>query len=238
LGSQKRPESSTCTLRAATAVTSRSRRHTTRQWPTLARCRSLRCRAEHGRSVRYRAIGPTKETAGGAQRVGLPALAKAAPGLPPKMPLQRDPASTDLDTSYVCVVDRHGNAFSATPSDGLTSSPAIPELGFVASPRGSQSWTDPQHPSCIMGPAAAADAEPSHRDAQRQVCHAVWNTRAGHADSGYAAGAAERRGIRDGAAGGGGSATVRIAQLPFVSFAASLSAWQIAIRAGGACGGW
>jgi gamma-glutamyltranspeptidase/glutathione hydrolase len=76
--------------------------------------------------------------------------AKVAPGLPPTMPLQRETAATDLDTSYVCVVDRHGNAFSATPSDGLTSSPVIPGLGFVASPRGSQSWTDPRHPSCIM----------------------------------------------------------------------------------------
>src|SRR5215469_11365314 len=75
---------------------------------------------------------------------------KASDGLPPPAPLQHEPASTDLDTSYVCVVDQHGNAFSATPSDGLTSSPVIPGLGFVASPRGSQSWTDPAHPACIM----------------------------------------------------------------------------------------
>src|SRR5262249_44314160 len=65
---------------------------------------------------------------------------KAMSGLQAKMPWQRKTDSTDLDTSYVCVVDRHGNAFSATPSDGLTSSPIIPGLGFVASPRGSQSW--------------------------------------------------------------------------------------------------
>jgi gamma-glutamyltranspeptidase/glutathione hydrolase len=73
---------------------------------------------------------------------------KALPGLPaagnPKT------GGSNLDTSYVCVVDRHGNAFSATPSDGLTASPVIPGLGFVPSPRGSQSWTDPAHPSCIM----------------------------------------------------------------------------------------
>src|SRR5882724_9378869 len=30
------------------------------------------------------------------------------------------------DTSYVCVVDRHGNVFSATPSDGSYNAPVIP----------------------------------------------------------------------------------------------------------------
>jgi gamma-glutamyltranspeptidase/glutathione hydrolase len=64
--------------------------------------------------------------------------------------VQATGGTTDLDTSYVCVVDRHGNAFSATPSDGLTTAPVIPRLGFVASPRGGQSWTDPAHPSSIM----------------------------------------------------------------------------------------
>jgi gamma-glutamyltranspeptidase / glutathione hydrolase len=60
------------------------------------------------------------------------------------------PAQSDLDTSYVCVVDRHGNAFSATPSDGvLRVSPVVPGLGFGASARGIQSRTDPDHPSCI-----------------------------------------------------------------------------------------
>ncbi len=35
------------------------------------------------------------------------------------------------DTSYVCVLDRDGNAFSATPSDGVLSTPVVP--GAVAS---------------------------------------------------------------------------------------------------------
>lgn len=56
----------------------------------------------------------------------------------------------ELDTSYLCVVDRHGNAFSATPSDGTTYlSPMIPGLGLIASARGSQSWADPAHPSSV-----------------------------------------------------------------------------------------
>ena len=53
------------------------------------------------------------------------------------------------DTSYVCVVDRWANAFSATPSDTLDGSPIVPGLGFVASNRGSQNWLDPNHPSSL-----------------------------------------------------------------------------------------
>ena len=51
------------------------------------------------------------------------------------------------DTSYVCVVDSAGNAFSATPSDVSWEGPVIPGLGLCPSSRGSQSWGDPAHPS-------------------------------------------------------------------------------------------
>ena len=54
------------------------------------------------------------------------------------------------DTSYTCVVDRWGNAFSATPSDSLRASQAIPGLGFVLSSRGTSSWLDPEHPSSLQ----------------------------------------------------------------------------------------
>lgn len=54
-----------------------------------------------------------------------------------------------LDTSYICVVDRHGNMVSATPSDGSAASEIIPGLGFAPSSRGSQSWTDPRMPSAV-----------------------------------------------------------------------------------------
>ena len=47
------------------------------------------------------------------------------------------------DTSYTCVVDRWGNAFSATPSDQNTLNPIIPELGFSLSCRGYQNWLEP-----------------------------------------------------------------------------------------------
>ncbi len=53
------------------------------------------------------------------------------------------------DTSYLCVVDEDGNAFSATPSDGVGSAEVIPGLGFIVSDRGVQSRSEPNHPSSI-----------------------------------------------------------------------------------------
>lgn len=53
------------------------------------------------------------------------------------------------DTSYICVVDRHRNAFSATPSDGSNETPIVPGVGIVCSGRGTQSWGEPDHPSSV-----------------------------------------------------------------------------------------
>ncbi len=55
----------------------------------------------------------------------------------------------EQDTSYTCVVDKWGNAFSATPSDAVFGSPIVPSLGLMISSRGSQSWLDPDHPSSV-----------------------------------------------------------------------------------------
>ncbi|MDB5413461.1 MAG: Gamma-glutamyltransferase [Rubritepida sp.] len=66
-----------------------------------------------------------------------------APGLLGEIP------AVEGDTSYVCAVDRWGNAVSATPSDTSYESEVIPGLGFVPSSRGSQSWADPSSPSCV-----------------------------------------------------------------------------------------
>jgi gamma-glutamyltranspeptidase/glutathione hydrolase len=53
------------------------------------------------------------------------------------------------DTSYVCVADRVGNLFSATPSDGSYGSPVVPGTGLIPSNRGSQSRPDPSHPAGV-----------------------------------------------------------------------------------------
>ena len=54
------------------------------------------------------------------------------------------------DTCHLDVIDKWGNMVAATPSGGwLSSSPAIPELGFCLSTRGQMFWLDEAHPDCI-----------------------------------------------------------------------------------------
>jgi gamma-glutamyltranspeptidase/glutathione hydrolase len=60
-----------------------------------------------------------------------------------------DLPKVEADTSYVAVVDRWGNAFSATPSDGSANVPIVPGTGLVVSGRGSQSRPDPSHPAGV-----------------------------------------------------------------------------------------
>jgi gamma-glutamyltranspeptidase / glutathione hydrolase len=87
---------------------------------------------------------------------------KAAPGMPDPgdaygagpapqaVPQTSSGESTqEPDTSYVSVIDRYGNAFSATPSDASSATPIIPGTGLCPSSRGSQSWCDPAHPSAV-----------------------------------------------------------------------------------------
>lgn len=59
------------------------------------------------------------------------------------------PTLDDMGTSYVCVVDRDGNAFSATPSDVSFDTPVIAGTGLAVSSRGSQSRVNPEHPACL-----------------------------------------------------------------------------------------
>jgi gamma-glutamyltranspeptidase/glutathione hydrolase len=60
-----------------------------------------------------------------------------------------DRPTVEADTTYVAVVDRWGNAFSATPSDGSWNAPVVPGLGLIPSNRGSQSRPDPRHPAGV-----------------------------------------------------------------------------------------
>ena len=60
-----------------------------------------------------------------------------------------EPAPASADTSYCAAVDRHGNCFSATPSDVSWESPVIPGTGFCPSSRGSQSWAVRGHASAV-----------------------------------------------------------------------------------------
>ena len=81
----------------------------------------------------------------GDPRGGRTTLAEAGVGATPSAAA----VAASLDTSYACAVDRHGNIFSATPSDVSSSAPVVPGTGLVPSTRGSQSWADPSHPSGV-----------------------------------------------------------------------------------------
>ncbi len=97
-----------------------------------------------------------------AERRGLIDMARAVPemavagdvGRPiaavPSNPSNMQQPVWESDTSYVCVVDKWGNSFSATPSDGLTSNPFVSGLGFPVSGRGYQSWLVEGHPSSLQ----------------------------------------------------------------------------------------
>ncbi|MDR7611869.1 MAG: gamma-glutamyltransferase family protein [Armatimonadota bacterium] len=87
--------------------------------------------------------------------VGRPAAPAPSPA-----PRVSGGAQGSTDTSYVCVVDADGNAFSATPSDGVLETPLVPGLGIIISARGSQSWLDPSHPACV-GPGRRPRLTPS-----------------------------------------------------------------------------
>src|SRR5262245_8108586 len=98
--------------------------------------------------ARRRLIDPEKAHAG-MPAAGDPGHVNgaAAPwsGLTPAQPA----AAETLDTTYVCAVDRQGNIFSATPSDGCLSAPVTPGTGLGISSRGSQSWAVEGHPSSV-----------------------------------------------------------------------------------------
>lgn len=79
-----------------------------------------------------------------------PAMPPPLDNAPPTLRAsERDLPRIEADTSYACAVDRWGNAFSATPSDGSWNAPVVPGLGFVPSARGSQSRPDPAHPAGV-----------------------------------------------------------------------------------------
>jgi len=98
-----------------------------------------------------------------AWRRSLISVEKAWPGMPPAgdpralrevenrwMPEpQSEEAPGPGDTSYLCVIDKDGNAMSCTPSDGSNNTPIVPGVGILCSGRGTQSWGDPTHPSSV-----------------------------------------------------------------------------------------
>jgi len=87
---------------------------------------------------------PEMPPAGDPRRSGMEPAARGAARVP-----EGAFSAPEIDTSHVSCIDRHGNVFAATPSDGSYNAPVIPELGIIPSPRGSQNWGDPDHPSGV-----------------------------------------------------------------------------------------
>ncbi len=91
-----------------------------------------------------------------ARRVAAMDPSRAHPGMPERLigegvatqaPSREKEPPEEAGTSYVCVVDRWGNAVSATPSDGSWTGPLVPGTGLMVSGRGSQNRVDPAHPA-------------------------------------------------------------------------------------------
>jgi gamma-glutamyltranspeptidase/glutathione hydrolase len=59
------------------------------------------------------------------------------------------PEHESAGTSYFGVIDKDGNIFSCTPSEGAKSGPIVPGVGMAISLRGSQSKVQPGHPASI-----------------------------------------------------------------------------------------
>ena len=115
--------------------------------PALRRCADRRPALEGVRG-RAGATGSTRAR----PAPGCPSRATPGPSRPAGTAASRwqypapKEGPVEPDTSYVAVVDRWGNAFSATPSDGATSTPLVDGLGLIISSRGMQTWLDPDHP--------------------------------------------------------------------------------------------
>jgi gamma-glutamyltranspeptidase/glutathione hydrolase len=69
--------------------------------------------------------------------------------LPSRGDVIQVPVDDMADTSYVAAVDKHGNIFSATPSDGYSSGGICPGLGLHLSERGAQGGLDENDPNRI-----------------------------------------------------------------------------------------
>lgn len=80
---------------------------------------------------------------------GDPEMTGHVPGVMPKTAAAAPHGLSRMsqDTIYNCVVDRWGNAYSATTSDNASETPIIPSTGLAISSRGCQSRLEPGHPA-------------------------------------------------------------------------------------------
>jgi len=108
------------------------------QVPTAALLSDAYAASQRARIDPRRAFGAMPDT-------GLPGnrAARVAP------PAARGATAMAPDTIYAAVMDRRGNAYSATLSDTSYDSPVIPGIGMVISSRGQQSRLAAGHPAQV-----------------------------------------------------------------------------------------
>ncbi|MEX1036421.1 MAG: gamma-glutamyltransferase [Sneathiella sp.] len=68
----------------------------------------------------------------------------------PVPPAPTEENTATLDTSVAAIIDGAGNIFASTPSDPSFDGPVVPELGFVISTRGAQSYVTADHPARLQ----------------------------------------------------------------------------------------
>ena len=76
---------------------------------------------------------------------------RAAPRWRPDPSADSGPDRGKPATSFLCVTDRGGNVFAATPSDGTIGGPVVPGTGILPSMWGSRGYTAPDHPGRVEG---------------------------------------------------------------------------------------
>ena len=136
-----------------------------------------------------------------------------------------NPGPTGPDTSYACVVDKWGNAFSATPSDSFGATPFVPGLGMIVSSRGTQSWLEEGHPSRLEpGKRPRLTPNPSMAFKNGRLFHALRHPRRRHAGPGDGADVPQHGGIRFGPTAGGGGTQGRQLEPPRFLLAPQLHA--------------
>ena len=117
------------------------------------------------------------------------------------------PDEQSAGTSYFGVIDKDGNMFSCTPSEGAKSGPIIPGVGMAISLRGSQSKMQPGH-AAALAPHKRPPAHPGPGPgvARWAAVHGVWRLWRRSHSPGHPAGVSQPRRVRPRSPGGGGGA--------------------------------
>src|SRR5207247_7625637 len=121
-------------------------------------------------AARQRARMDPRRALGGMPQPGDPLGSRVHHTAPPAA---RGATAMAPDTIYAAVMDRHGNAYSATLSDPSYDTPVIPGLGMAISSRGQQSRLAAGHPAQVA-PGKRPRLTPSPALARPDATPSIW----------------------------------------------------------------